>query len=66
MVRGLYRQKTNLEKSEKGRPHVRIGFQNLTADVEWRHCGHDLEANGGQKYILFSLTGSISEIYLSV
>jgi hypothetical protein len=48
----LCRQKTNLEKSEKGRPHVRIGFQNLTQDVEWRHCGHHIhpeesKANGG-------------------
>ncbi len=53
MASQFCRQKTNLEKSEKGRPHVRIGFQNLTQDVEWRHCGHHIQpeeskANGGE------------------
>jgi hypothetical protein len=53
MTSQFCRQKTNLEKSEKGRPHVRIGFQNLTQDVEWRHCGHHIQpeeskANGGE------------------
>ena len=44
------RQKTNLEKSEKGRPHVRIGFETPdTEDVEWRHCGHDEGGGGGHE-----------------
>lgn len=44
-------QKTNLEKSEKGRPHVRIGFETLqdsTEDLEWRHCGHETSETNGE------------------
>jgi len=46
-------QKTNAEKCDKGRPHVKLAFnQEDIEDVEWRLCGLGSDSEAGAEHAL--------------